>query len=317
MTTYGLPRPPRAAEGGLAGVVAAMRALDRALPPGDGVAVFNSVYLTVTQEIAGRLAAGAFADPYAAGELAARFAGRYLAAVTPATARPASTPPPGGRSTPRTPTQPHPCGGHGRPAVPRRSPACWRALLRVRADRRVLPVQFALAGINAHVGHDLALAVVDTCRAAGCGPERLREDFDRVGAVLTAMEMRVREQLMPGPDLLETADPLTHRFGAWSLARGRDAAWAAARLLWVLRDTDDAFEECTQALDAWVAAVGRLILAPVARQSSPSPSRTSCSLPPRTTSPSLPAIGQEGPIARPLRQLMRQSSGNMTGAISS
>ena len=37
---------------------------------------------------------------------------------------------------------------------------------------------------------------------------------------------------MPGPDLLEIADPLTHLLGSWSLDRARDGAWSAARLLW-------------------------------------------------------------------------------------
>ena len=34
---------------------------------------------------------------------------------------------------------------------------------------------------------------------------------------------------MPGPDLLQIADPLTHLLGAWSLERARHAAWSAAR----------------------------------------------------------------------------------------
>jgi Family of unknown function (DUF5995) len=216
----------------LAGVLDRMRALAAALPPGDGVAVFNGVYLAVTEEIERRLAAGAFAEPRTAAALAVRFAGRYLAAVGD------------GR------------GGH-------HPPDCWRLLLRRREGHGIHPVQFALAGINAHVGHDLPLAVVDTGRAAGCGLPSLRGDFDRVGEVLTLVETRVRERLMPGPDPLEAAEPLTHLAGAWSLARARDGAWAAARLLWLLRRHGDAYEECVEALDATVALTGRLLLAPL------------------------------------------------------
>ena len=65
---------------------------------------------------------------------------------------------------------------------------------------------------------------------------------------------------MPGPDLLEAADPLTHLVGSWSLARARDAAWASARLLWAMRGTDDACDECVSRLDAGVGLVGRLLL---------------------------------------------------------
>lgn len=215
-------------------VLTRMRGLHSALPHRDGVAVFNRVYLSVTEEVGRRLADGGFEDPYAAGELAARFAGRYLSAVAD-------------------------------DAAGRRPPACWRPLLRMRGHRGVRPVQFALAGINAHVGHDLALAVVDTCRATDREPPCLKGDFDRVGAVLTAIERRVREELMPGPDLLEAADPLTHLAGAWSLERARDGAWAAARLLWALRGTDDAYEECAERLDAGVGLIGRFLLTPLDR----------------------------------------------------
>ena len=68
---------------------------------------------------------------------------------------------------------------------------------------------------------------------------------------------------MPGPDLLERSDPLTHRVGAWSLERARDAAWAAARLLWALRGRPTAYEECADGLDAAVALVGRSLLTPL------------------------------------------------------
>lgn len=215
-------------------VLSRMRGLDDALPYGDGVAVFNRVYLSVTAEVGRLLAAGEFADPHAAGELAVRFAGRYLAAV-----------------------EDDACG--------RRPPACWRPLLRMRRHRGVRPVQFALAGINAHIGHDLALAVVDTCRATGRELPALERDFERIGEVLTGIEERVREELMPGPDLLDIADPLTHLAGSWSLERARDAAWASSRLLWALRAVDDAYEECAERLDAAVGLVGRLLLTPLER----------------------------------------------------
>ncbi|MEU6850557.1 DUF5995 family protein [Actinacidiphila alni] len=243
-----------------------MRRLTAGLPPGDGVAVFTSVYVEVTGEVAGRLAAGGFADTATAAELAVRFAGRYLAAVED-------------------------------DARGREVPACWRPLLRMRAHRDIHPVQFALAGINAHVGHDLALAVVDTARATGAEPAALAADFDRVGEILTDIEIRVREALMPGPDLLDLADPLTHIVGSWSLDRARDAAWAAARLLWALRGTDDAYAECVIRLDAGVGLIGRFLLTPVRRRR--------------------PAPGGPVPDKRVPERPGCQSSGNRTGAISS
>ncbi|MEU6609798.1 DUF5995 family protein [Streptomyces shenzhenensis] len=213
-------------------VVTRMRALDAALPARDGVAVFNRVYLTVTEEVERRLDTGYFTDRRAATALDVRFAHRYLAAVDAA-------------------------------ADGRRAPACWRPLFQLRRHPGVRPLQFALAGINAHIGHDLALAVVDTCRTLGCEPDDLEDEFDRVGDLLVSLEERVREDLMPGPDLLQLADPLTHLFGSWSLERARDAAWSAARALWALRRCGDLAEEFAERLDAAVGLASRLLLTPL------------------------------------------------------
>ncbi|MGW2636682.1 DUF5995 family protein [Streptomyces sp. NPDC001348] len=213
-------------------VVSRMRGLDAALPARDGVAVFNRVYLAVTEEVERRLRTGAFPDPGAATALDVRFAERYLAAVDAV-------------------------------ADDRRPPACWRPLLQFRRHPGVRPLQFALAGINAHIGHDLALAVVDTCHALGCGPEDLEDEFDRVGELLVSLEERIREDLMPGPDLLQIADPLTHLLGSWSLERARDATWSAARALWALRRLEDLTEEFAERLDAAVGFAGRMLLTPL------------------------------------------------------
>ncbi|MEU7089837.1 DUF5995 family protein [Streptomyces achromogenes] len=223
---------PAASAPSVDAVVARMRALDAALPARDGVAVFNRVYLTVTEEVGRRLDAGEFPDPRAAGTLDVRFAQRYLAAVDAA-------------------------------GEDRRPPACWRPLFQLRRHPGVRPLQFALAGVNAHIGHDLALAVIDTCRTLGCEPAELEDEFDRVGELLVALEERVREELMPGPDLLQIADPLTHLLGSWSLERARDAAWAAARALWALRYCAGIAEEFTERLDAAVGFAGRMLLTPL------------------------------------------------------
>ncbi|MEU1498631.1 DUF5995 family protein [Streptomyces sp. NPDC005732] len=210
-------------------VVSRMRTLGTDLPERDGVAVFNRVYLTVTEEIDRRLGAGEFPDPGAAATLDVRFAERYLTVAE---------------------EEGHP-------------PACWRPLLQFRRHPGVHPLQFALAGVNAHVGHDLALAVVDSCRALGCEPGDLEDEFERVGDLLASMEERVREDLMPGPDLLEVADPLTHLLGAWSLERARDAAWSAARTLWALRGLPGLAREFADRLDAAVGLAGRMMLTPL------------------------------------------------------
>nr|WSY56426.1 DUF5995 family protein [Streptomyces sp. NBC_00886] len=213
-------------------VVSRLRALDEALPARDGVAVFNRVYLAVTEAVDRRIDAGRFTDARAAVTLDVRFAERYLAAVDTV-------------------------------ANGRRPPACWRPLFQLRRHPGVRPLQFALSGINAHIGHDLALAVVDACRTLDCEPAELEDEFDRVGDLLVSLEERIREDLMPGPDLFQIADPLTHLLGSWSLERARDATWTAARALWALRGLPDVAEEFTERLDAAVGLAGRMLLTPL------------------------------------------------------
>lgn len=225
------PTPSGMDHSAVAGVIRHMRELSAQWPARDGVAVFNRVYLLVTEEIARHIAAGGFPDRRAAITLDVLFARRYLQAVEAA-------------------------------ASGARPPACWRPLFQYRGHPGVRPVQFALAGINAHIGHDLALAVVDTCRMLECEPDEVEDEFDRVGDLLILMEERIRDDLMPGPDLLEVADPLTHLVGAWSLDRAREGAWSAARLLWGIRALPTLSREFRERLDTSVGLVGRCLLTP-------------------------------------------------------
>ncbi|MFF4758218.1 DUF5995 family protein [Streptomyces sp. NPDC001292] len=178
------------------------------------------------------LAATEAADRWPATTLDVPFAGRYLAAVDAA-------------------------------AEGRRPPACWRPVFQFRGHPGVRPAQFALAGVHAHIGHDLALAVVDACRAAQCEPAELESEFDRVGDILLSLEERVREDLAPDPDLLRIADPLTHLLGSWDLERAREASWSAARALWALRRLPDVAEEFGRRLDAAVGFDCRMMLTPL------------------------------------------------------
>ncbi|MEV5609705.1 DUF5995 family protein [Streptomyces sp. NPDC052225] len=230
-----ITQPHAPAVDGVDTVLARMRAVGADLPPRDGVAVFNRVYLAVTEALdraidTGR--AGGFADRRAAATLDVRFAERYLTAVDAAS--------------------------HGL-----RAPACWRPLFQFRRHPGVRPLQFALAGINAHIGHDLALAVMDTCRTLGCEPTAVEDEFERVGDILVTLEERIREELMPGPDLLQVADPLTHLLGSWTLERARDGAWAAAQALWALRELPALSAEFGHRLDASVGLVSRMLLTPL------------------------------------------------------
>ncbi|MEV4616837.1 DUF5995 family protein [Kitasatospora sp. NPDC049258] len=212
--------------------VSRMAQLQARAVPGDGVAVFNGMYLTVTRLVRERLAEAWFADPVAMAELDGLFAARYLAAVDAADAG-------------------------------LRPPACWRPLFELRRHPGVHPLQFALAGMNAHIEHDLPLAVLDTCALLCIEPAQLSADYERINLLLAQVEAAVREELLPSPAELRVADPLLHVLGVWSIDRARDAAWASVLGLWELRAAPNVFEAVTAALSGSVGMVGRALLTPL------------------------------------------------------
>ncbi|MFE6052378.1 DUF5995 family protein [Kitasatospora sp. NPDC056446] len=231
-TTVGRPRVTVEDAATVEEVAGRLREIGAGLPPADGVAVFNRLYLDVTEAVRDRLGSGYFADPPAMAELDAVFAGRYLRAVATDTAG-------------------------------QEPPACWRPLFALRAHPGVHPLQFALAGMNAHIQHDLPLAVVDTCCRRGCEPAGMEEDYHRINGLLAEVEAAVRERLMPGPDLLERVEPLTHLLGTWSVEAAREGAWAAVGALWELRHLPGAARAFTAALGGSVGLLGRALLLPL------------------------------------------------------
>ncbi|MFE4518318.1 DUF5995 family protein, partial [Kitasatospora sp. NPDC056783] len=239
-TTTALVKAAASTRTGTVGqVVGRLREIGAVLPPTDGVAVFDRLYLTVTEAVRDRLGDGYFTDPPAVAELDVVFAGRYLRAVAADAA------------------------GH-------RPPACWRPLFALRAHPGVHPLQFALAGMVAHIQHDLPLAVVDTCRRRRCEPADLRADYHRINGVLARVEAAARERLLPGADLLELAEPLTHLLGAWSVEAAREGAWDAVEALWELRHLPRAARTFATALDGSVALLGRALLLPLGPGGEPS-----------------------------------------------
>ncbi|WNI25909.1 DUF5995 family protein [Streptomyces sp. ITFR-16] len=233
---HGTGRPAAVAGPAGAGTVAAR--LRASGPPGDGsgdgsgdgIEVFHQMYLAAAEEVAGP-GAGAAPGREPIGPLAVRLVERYLAAVEAA-------------------------------AAGRRAPDCWRPLLQYRRHPGVRPVQFALAGLNAHTGHDLALAVIDTCRTLRCAPADLEEEFERAGDLLLRIEERIDDELMPGPETLEVGDPLLHLLGSWNPERAREAAWSSVLVLWRLRDVPTLAEEFRRRTDAGAGLVGRCLLTP-------------------------------------------------------
>jgi hypothetical protein len=212
-----------------------MREIDAALPRADGVAVLNRMYLTVTERIAALLSqpgAGRFRDPDAMADLDVRFAGLWLAAYDADRA-------------------------HATVAT------AWRPLFRLR-HARCFPVQFALAGMNSHIEHDLPVAVVGTCAARGLRPAELQADYAAVSTVLAEVEEGIRRAFL---DEVQTwvddrIAPVAHLVSAWNIDKARDVAWVTAGTLWALRDVGALRAGFLDALAHTVAMTSTTLLAP-------------------------------------------------------
>jgi len=147
---------------------------------------------------------------------------------------------------------------------------CWDVVWQLRHSTHHVPLQFALAGMNAHINHDLVLALVETFTALDLDPydPSLIADFNRVNGILGALEPEMRRSYEHG--LLLRLDPRLgaseNRLDRWSIAAAREAAWRDAVTLWRVRNHPTLRARAEAALDHAVALAGECLLVPLARR---------------------------------------------------
>jgi Family of unknown function (DUF5995) len=216
------PLPPVTS---IAEAITRMELIDTTAPPSDGVACFNRMYLEVTQEVDKDLGQQFFADPAFMTRFDVTFANLYFDAVDAAAGQSADAA--AGQSADTD---------AGESAVP----LAWRPLFERRGETGIEPIQFALAGMNAHINHDLPLAVVATCTDLATVPTAGTHlaDYQKVDGLLDAAEQSVRQSFESAPELaidrhLRAVENLVC---GWTINTARDLAWGNALLLWELRD---------------------------------------------------------------------------------
>ena len=147
-----------------------------------------------------------------------------------------------------------------------RVPRAWAAMFERRHDRAVLPIQFALAGMNSHIAHDLPVAVVTTCRQLATSPERraVREDYEAVNRLLAAAESKVRRSFLTsaGQEVDDRLGPVVHLISSWKIDKARDVAWVNVEALWALRDAASLADRYRAALARTVGMASRCLLTP-------------------------------------------------------
>lgn len=221
-------------------VVAKLQTLERKIGVEDGVHWFNRLYLEVTVGVRefvrhpGNLQAPPFLE-----DLDVFFGNAYFAALDASES-----------------------GG-----APARA---WAPLFEARHSRAIAPLQFALAGMNAHINHDLAVGVVEVSRKLGLEPRDgtgAKHDYDAVNALLKDGEKRMKKWLLTDAvkELDHVVAPADDLAAVWSVERARDAAWVRAQVLWRLRDLPELAAAYLAVNDRATGLASRALLVPLGR----------------------------------------------------
>jgi hypothetical protein len=220
----------------IAGVIQMMQNLDVAMASNDGLKWFNKLYLMVTQAIDGAPQQQPWADGAWLTELDVIFAGLYFTALKEFF--------------------------NGDPAVP----SSWAALFEVRFTPNIDRIQFALAGMNAHINHDLALALVTTNKQMNVDPAMQspeHDDYQRVNGILAEVLPDALNFL--ASDALGVAAQDTGKIGRllaiWDVSVARDAAWDFGNHIRTL--PAPLLPVALSAQDGLTGVIGRALLLPL------------------------------------------------------
>lgn len=204
---------------------------------GDGLKWFNALYLQVTQAVETRILSAGFSDPIWLAELDVQFARLYFAALEAALSG-------------------------------QRPPGCWQALVDRRDQVQLARIQFALAGMNAHINHDLAFALVATCEATGTAPEHSAPQYADYTALNSTLDSLIESSkhafnVRLLGDILPPVSALEDTIAAWSVSAARESAWNSAQLMWHLRSEPLLASNFVDTLDGLTTVAGKSLLVPV------------------------------------------------------
>ena len=217
----------------IADVARTMQAIEATCVDGDGLKWFNWLYVQVTDAVSARMAAGGFSDPAWLAALDMQFARLYFDALK--TMLSGST-----------------------------AAGCWRAIFERRNQTPIARIQFAMAGMNAHINHDLPIAIVNT----GVAPKHGDVHYSDYTALNTTLNSLVEsaKRTLDVRLLGDTLPPVTHlqdTMAAFSLSAAREAAWNNAQLLWEFRGLPLATSAMLDGLDGMTTVIGKTLLVPV------------------------------------------------------
>ena len=217
----------------IADVLALMQKIDSALPAGDGLKWFNLLYMKVTKEVESNPPPDGWKDPAWLTRLDVVFAGFYFTAI---------------------------CNWLDDPS---QVPSSWKALFEARFDAGIERIQFALAGMNAHINHDLSLALLQTNAELNLQPARMspeHDDYEHVNGLLEAVLPQALQFLATGilGELAQDTGKIGRLLAIWNVRAARDLAWDFADHLRSL--TGNARDAALSAQDQLTGVLGRSLL---------------------------------------------------------
>ncbi|MGH7784408.1 MAG: DUF5995 family protein, partial [Candidatus Binatia bacterium] len=121
-----------------------------------------------------------------------------------------------------------------------RTARSWLPLFQSRKKPGIMRVQFAIAGMNAHINHDLPIALVETAKESAlpprCGTAEHR-DFKRVNSILETVEEKVKPYIATGIAGVvdQQLGQIDDMLAMWNIGKARDTAWSNSEILWQLR----------------------------------------------------------------------------------
>jgi hypothetical protein len=202
-------------------------------PAANRVAAFNSLYYTITDQVARSLGGRTVHDPAFLELLDVEFAKRYFNALRLWGEEDHST------------------------------PDAWEVLFRRAQDEKISRLAAAILGVNAHINHDLALALIATWEKLDTTPgERMHPDYRLVNKIFYQEIPLLRRRYSSRWQL--RIDGLSGDLDDWSqnilVAATRAHAWDQARRLWELREEQEDFARAMLMMDRASAYVGELLI---------------------------------------------------------
>jgi hypothetical protein len=201
--------------------------------PVTGLAYFNYLYKIITETVLQALNDGHFSRPEFMIRLDVEFAKRYFAALA---------------SWAREPDVP---------------PRAWAVLLDRCYDSEITAMQFAVAGVNAHINFDLAFSVVSTFEHLGIDfDEGYRADYKYLNTIFHDRIPDLKEHLENAfwAKVDDLGGQWDDRLEDFAVVITRELAWYSARRIWPDRNSPEVTARESRRMDRFASMIGRGLL---------------------------------------------------------